>query len=83
MGDVLLIAVFLASFALVIGLIQVISRMLERDTGRGELADEPPDSGTPDCDSPGNALFVCLAPPTSAAWASHADPGPVGERIVG
>jgi hypothetical protein len=46
MEDVLLIATLVAAFALMIGLIRVISRMLERDTDRGELADEPPDTGT-------------------------------------
>ncbi len=34
MNDVLRIAILVASFALVIGLIQVISRMLERGTHR-------------------------------------------------
>jgi hypothetical protein len=43
--DVLLIAILAAAFALVIGLIQVINRVLERDTDQGELADEPPDTG--------------------------------------
>jgi len=56
MEDVLLIAILVAAFALVIGLIQVISRMLERDTDRGELADEPPDTSTPDYGSPGNGV---------------------------
>jgi hypothetical protein len=57
MEDVLLVAILVASFALVIGLIQVISRMLERDTDRGELADEPPDTGTPDDGGYGNGAF--------------------------
>ncbi len=34
MSDVLLIAILVASFALVVGLIQVISRMIERGTDR-------------------------------------------------
>ncbi len=61
MGDVLLITTFVACFALVIALIQVISRVLERDTGRGELADEPPDAGTPDYGHPGNGVAGPLA----------------------
>lgn len=56
MEDVLLIATLVAAFALVIGLIQVISRMLERDTDLGELADEPPDTGTPDYGGPGHGM---------------------------
>jgi hypothetical protein len=32
----------------------VISRMLKRDTDRGELADEPPDTGAPGYGNPGN-----------------------------
>ena len=56
MEDVLLIAILVAAFALVIGLIQVISRMLERDTDRGELADGPPDTGMPDYGNPGNGV---------------------------
>jgi hypothetical protein len=54
MEDVLLIAILVAAFALVIGLTQVINRMLERDTDRGELADEPPDTGTPGHGNLGN-----------------------------
>ena len=34
--------------------LQAVNRMLERDTCRGELADEPPDAGTPDYRDPGN-----------------------------
>jgi hypothetical protein len=52
--DVILVAILVACFALTIGLIQVISRMLERDTDRGEQADEPPDSCTPGYGSAGN-----------------------------
>jgi hypothetical protein len=44
-SDVLLIAILVAFFALAIGLIQVLSRMLERDTDPDSLADEPPDTG--------------------------------------
>ncbi|HTR93104.1 MAG TPA: hypothetical protein VMI73_15335 [Trebonia sp.] len=47
MTDVYLSAVLVASFIFVIGLIQAISRMLERDTDPDDLADEPPDSGKP------------------------------------
>ena len=54
MEDVTLIAILVAAFALVVGLIQVVNRMLERDTDLGELADEPPDAGTPDYGGPGN-----------------------------
>ncbi len=56
MEDAYLVAVLVASFVLVIGLIQAINRMLERDTDRGELADEPPDTGTPDYGTPGNGV---------------------------
>jgi hypothetical protein len=56
MEDVLLIVIMVASFAFVIGLIAVISQMLERDADRGELADEPPDTSTPDYGSPGNGV---------------------------
>jgi hypothetical protein len=56
MEDVLLVTIFLASFALAIGLIQVISRMLERDTDRDGLASEPPDTPAPDYSSPGNGV---------------------------
>jgi hypothetical protein len=47
MEDALLIAILVVSFALVIALIQVTSRMLARGTAVGELADEPPGTGTP------------------------------------
>ena len=45
MSDVVLIAILVAFFALAIGLVQVLSRMLERDTDPDSLADEPPDTG--------------------------------------
>ena len=54
MTDVYLSAILVASFILVIGLIQAISRMLERDTDASDLADEPPDTGTPDDGNPGD-----------------------------
>lgn len=44
-SDVLLIAILMAFFALAIGLVQVLSRMIERDTDPNSLADEPPDTG--------------------------------------
>ena len=56
MEDVILIAILVAAFALVIGLIQVINRMLERDTDRDEFADEPPETGRPDFGNPGNGM---------------------------
>jgi hypothetical protein len=45
MSDVALIAILVAFFALAVGLVQVLSRMLERDTDPDGLADEPPDTG--------------------------------------
>ena len=45
MSDVLLIAILVAFFALAIGLVHVLSRMIERDTDPDALADEPPDTG--------------------------------------
>jgi len=56
MGDVLLIAILVASFAFVIALVQAVNWMLERGTGPGGLADEPPDTGTPDYGNPGNGV---------------------------
>ena len=43
--DLLLIAILVAFFALAIGLVQVLSRMIERGTDSDTLADEPPDTG--------------------------------------
>ena len=45
MSDVVLIAILVAFFALAIGLVQVLSRMIERDTDPDSLAEEPPDTG--------------------------------------
>lgn len=45
MSDVILIAILVAFFALAIGLVQVLGRMLERDTDPDSLAEEPPDTG--------------------------------------
>jgi hypothetical protein len=44
-SDVLLIAILVAFFALAIGLVHVLSRMIERDTDPDALADDPPDTG--------------------------------------
>ena len=44
MSDVLLIAILVAFFALAIGLVHVLSRMIDRDTDPDSLADEPPDT---------------------------------------
>ena len=52
MSDVLLIAILVAFFALAIGLVHVLSRMIERDTDPDALADEPPDTGGPDTGAP-------------------------------
>jgi hypothetical protein len=43
--DLLLIAILVAFFALAIGLVQVLSRMIERGTDPDSLADEPRDTG--------------------------------------
>ena len=45
MTDLLLIAILVAFFAFAIGLVQVLSRMIERGTDSDTLADEPPDTG--------------------------------------
>ena len=55
-SDAFLIAILMATFALVIALTQVISRMLERGTDLGGLADEPPDTGTRDRGNHGNGV---------------------------
>jgi hypothetical protein len=52
--DVYLITILVASFIFVIGLVQAISRMLERDTDLDEPADEPPDTDVPDDGGYGN-----------------------------
>jgi hypothetical protein len=44
-SDVILIAILVAFFALAIGLVQVLSRMIERDTDPDVLTEEPPDTG--------------------------------------
>ena len=56
MDYLLLIAILMASFALVIGRVQVISRMLERDTDPGEPGDEPPGTDPPVFGSPRNGV---------------------------
>jgi hypothetical protein len=45
MTDVTLIAILLVFFALAIGLVRVLGRMIEGDGDPGELPDEPPDAG--------------------------------------
>jgi hypothetical protein len=55
-SDLLLIAILVAAFALVTALVQLISRMIERDTDLDDLANEPPDTGTPDGGSLGNGV---------------------------
>jgi hypothetical protein len=42
---VILIAILVAFFALAIALVQVVGRMIDRDTDPDGLADEPPDTG--------------------------------------
>jgi hypothetical protein len=74
MEDAYLVAVLVASFVLVIGLIQAINRMLERDIDRGNLADEPPDAGTPDYGDPGNGAAGPSGWPTVTAPALPARP---------
>jgi hypothetical protein len=43
--DLILIAILVAFFALAIVLVQVLGRMIDRDTDPDALADEPPDTG--------------------------------------
>jgi hypothetical protein len=43
--DLSLIAILVAFFALAIVLVQVLGRMIDRDTDQDALADEPPDTG--------------------------------------
>jgi hypothetical protein len=45
---VTLIAILLAVFALAIGLVRVLGRMIAGDGDPAELPDEPPDAGRPD-----------------------------------
>jgi len=44
MSDVTLIAIMVAAFALAIGLVQVLGRLIDSG-GRDDWADEPPDTG--------------------------------------
>ena len=48
MTDVTLIAILLAFFALAIGLVRVLGRMIEGDGDPGEFPDEAPDAGRPE-----------------------------------
>jgi hypothetical protein len=43
-SDAVLIAIVLAFFALAIGLVQVLGRMIDHDADADALADEPPDT---------------------------------------
>jgi hypothetical protein len=43
MNDVLDVAIMVAFFALAIGLVRVLGRMIDRDADPGGFADEPPD----------------------------------------
>ena len=58
MTDVTLIAILVAFFALAIGLVRVLGRMIEGDGDPGEFTEElpggPPDAGLPD--QPGRFL---------------------------
>ena len=47
MTDVTLIAILLVFFALAIGLVRVLGRMIEGDGDPGEFPDEPPDTDGP------------------------------------
>ena len=47
MSNLLLAAVMVAAFVLAIGLVQVLSRMIEHSAGSGGFADEPPDPNGP------------------------------------
>jgi hypothetical protein len=44
-SDVLLIVILLAFFALAVGLVQVLGRMIDRGTDPDDLEVEPPDTG--------------------------------------
>jgi hypothetical protein len=44
MSDVLLAAIMVAFFALAIGLVQVLGRMIEHGAESDDFADEPPDT---------------------------------------
>ena len=55
MTDVTLIAILLAFFALAIGLVRVLGRMIEGDGDPEEFPDEPPDASGPE-DQPGRFL---------------------------
>ncbi len=47
MSDVLLAAVMVAFFALAIGLVNVLSRMIQHDTAPDGLGEEPPGTDKP------------------------------------
>jgi len=46
-SDVILVATLVAFFAVAIGVVQVLGRMIDRDRDPDALADEPPDTGVP------------------------------------
>ena len=48
MNDVTLIAILLVFFALAIGLVRVVGRMIEGDGDPEEFPDEPPDASRPE-----------------------------------
>ena len=58
MTDVTLIAILLVFFALAIGLVRVLGRMIEGDGEPGEFPDEPPGADAPSgpFDQPGRSL---------------------------
>jgi hypothetical protein len=58
MTDVTLIAILLAFFALAIGLVRLLGRMIEGDGDPGEFPDETPDAGAlpAPSDQPGRLL---------------------------
>ena len=71
MSDVTLIAILLAFFALAIGLVRVLGRMIEGDGDPGEFPDEASDAGTPSDPSGRPSVFVGLV-----ARGHDADPRP-------
>jgi hypothetical protein len=52
MSDAVLIAILLAAFALAIGLVQVLGRLIDSG-GRDGWGDEPPDTGGTSADAAG------------------------------
>jgi hypothetical protein len=54
MSNVGLVAILVASFALAIGLVRMLARLIDRDTDPEGFASEPPDTGEP-AEPPGTA----------------------------